>query len=261
MNVEPHDPIGATVYGIDVTHLAPGDYERLRTALAEHGVLVLPGQHCDDAAFAFFLRGFGPLQFTSGETTVPGRDDLNVVTNVGRERAPRSNWHVDTAYVASPPAYTALLAVEVPARGGATLFSNQYRAWDTLDEAVRTVAADRSLTHVVTGVEPGPGEQRTADHPLVRPHPRNRRPALLLDAPARCASVSGLGRDEAESLVALLLDWSTRPENVHRHSWSPGDVVIWDNAVVLHRADHRDVDGDRTFHRGMGSAAGYWSSI
>jgi taurine dioxygenase len=47
------------------------------------------------------------------------------------------------------------------------------------------------------------------------------------------------------------VDHSTREHNVHRHSWSPGDVVMRDNRCVLHRADHSAVAGERVMHRGM----------
>ena len=256
MIVEPQRPIGAVVH--DVSIAGPVDHESIRDLLADFGVLVLRDQAMDDDAFSSFLAGFGDLQFTSGEEAVPGRTDLNVVTNVGRDRPPVSNWHVDTAYVASPPSYTALRAVEIPDRGGATLFSNQYRAWDTLDVDTAASIAGRLLTHVVTGVEPTDGSEVAASHRLARPHPRTGRLALMLDAPARCGSVSGLDDESAAELVAHLLTWSTRPDNVWSHRWSVGEVVIWDNAVVLHRADHSDVTGERTFHRGMVSASGYF---
>ena len=257
--VEPQQPIGAIVTGVDLS--GPVDHEALRDALADHGVLAFPDQHLDDDAFVAFLEGFGELAYTAGEDPVPGRTDLNVVTNVGRERIPVSNWHVDTAYVASPPAYTSLRAVEVPAEGGQTLFSDQYRAWATLPDDLRAMVGDRTMTHVVTGVDPGDGAETEADHPIVRSHPRTGRPALLLDAPARCAHVSGLDDDAARDLVTALLAHSTRDDNVWRHSWRPGDVVIWDNAAVLHRADHSGTVGDRTFHRGMVSAAGHGSPV
>ena len=68
---------------------------------------------------------------------MPGFPDLNVVSNVGRTTPPRSVFHVDTSYVRTPPAYTALRAVQIPQRGGETLFTNQYRAFDTLPADVR----------------------------------------------------------------------------------------------------------------------------
>ena len=107
------------------------------------------------------------------------------------------------------------------------------------------------MRHVVTGLDLGPDEETEAEHPIARPHPRSGRPALYLSTPQRCAAVSGMGAEQAERTVAELIEHSTRPGNVYRHSWAPGDVVIWDNAAVMHQADHSGVVGDRVMHRGM----------
>ncbi len=250
------DPVGVRVTGVSLADPAPDLWARLRALLAEHGVAVLPGQEIDDDDFLAFLRGFGDLAFTAGETPLPGYPDLNLISNVGRETAPVSNFHVDTSYVADPPAYTALRAVSIPAQGGATQFTNQYRALETLPEDLRERVEGRSVTHVVTGVDLGPDDESAAEHPLVRPHPVTGRAALYLTSPKRCASVSGLDEQESADVVAALLAHSTRPENTLDHAWAPGDVVIWDNACVLHRADHAGVVGDRVMHRGMVSAYG-----
>lgn len=258
MHSTPLEPVGAVVTGLSFEP-APDDavIDRLRDLLADHGVLVLPDQQTDDDAFAAFLSRFGALMFTAGETPVPGRTDLNVISNVGRTTPPRSSFHVDTSYVAQPPSYTALRAVTVPEEGGATLFTNQYRAWETLPDDLREAVEGRTITHVVTGVELPEGAERQADHAIVRPHPRTGRPALYLSTAARCAAVSGLDDGAAAVLVARLLDHATRPELTLRHQWRANDVVIWDNACVLHRADHSAVVGDRVLHRGMVGASGY----
>jgi taurine dioxygenase len=249
-----HAPIGATVSGLAVQDVDAYAADRLTGLLAEHGVLVLPGQDVDDSAFVAFLARFGELTFTRGETAVPGCPDLNVVSNVGRSTPPRSVFHVDTSYVRHPPAFTALRAVEVPARGGATLFTNQYRAFETLPSDLRDELAGRTITHVVTGVDPGPDAETSAEHPVLRPHPRSGRMALYLSTPERCAAVSGLDPDRARAVVDSLYAHSTAEDNTYRHEWSPGDVVMWDNACVLHRADHAGVVGDRVMHRGMVAA-------
>lgn len=251
MITHPLDPVGVRVDDLDLATAAPDELAALPGLLAEHGVVVVPDQTIEDAAFVELLRGFGELFFTAGETPVPGFDDLNVISNVGRDTPPRSTFHVDSSYVSSPPAYTALRAVAIPEVGGETLFSNQYAAYDTLPDDVRDRLADRTIEHVVTGVDPGPGEERSAHHPVFRPHPLSGRTALYLTTPARCASISGMDEAETAETVAYLLEHSTRDDNVYRHAWSPGDVVIWDNGCVLHRADHSGVVGDRVMHRGM----------
>lgn len=244
-------PIGAEVNGLSLTDIDPVAVTRMTGWLAEHGVLIVRGQDIGDAAFVDVLGRFGEMTFTTGETPVPGCPDLNVVSNLGRTTAPRSSFHVDTSYLRCPPAYTALRAVSIPARGGETWFTNQYRAFDTLPDEVKRTLDGRTIRHVVTGVDPGAGAETEAEHPVFRAHPVSGRTVLYLSTPARCVAVSGMSGAESEEMVGYLFAHSTRPDNVLRHAWAPGDVVIWDNACVLHRADHSGVVGDRVMHRGM----------
>ena len=240
-------PLGAHVTGVAVDKLDAEQVDELRMLLGEHGVVILRGQDVDDEALLRFLRSFGDIVFTAGETPVPGHPDLNVVSNVGRTRPPRSVFHVDTSYVPTPPAYTALRAVEVPEHGGQTLFSNQYRAHDTLPDDVRAGLEGRVITHVATGVE----DNTRADHRVLQQHPVTGRTSLYLSTPQRCTSISGMSAEESAQTVAFLFALSTRADNLLRHQWAPGDVVMWDNRCVMHRADHSGVVGDRVMHRGM----------
>jgi taurine dioxygenase len=90
-------PIGIRLSGRRVDTLDTDGVANLRHLLAEHGVVVLTGQHADDAAFLRFLRSVGPTMFTVGEIPVPGHPELNVVSNVGRAKPPRSTFHTDTS--------------------------------------------------------------------------------------------------------------------------------------------------------------------
>jgi taurine dioxygenase len=255
MHVKDLEPLGARVTELDLAAVSAEQVAQLRTLLADRGVVVFADQALDDAGFTAFLRAFGPLTFTKGETHVEEHPDLNVVSNIGRATPPKSTFHVDTSYVAHPPAYTALRAVQIPQRGGATLFTDQYRAYETLPAELRDTLEGRTITHVATGVELEPGDEAAAEHPVFRAHPLTGRTALYLSTAKRCAHISGMDDARAVQTVAALLEHSTREENVYRHHWSPGDVVMWDNGAVLHKADHADVAGDRVLHRGM--VAGY----
>lgn len=246
--------VGVAVAGLPVGDVDAGTAVSLRRLLAHHGVLIMPGQKVGDADFVAFLRRFGDLAFTEGERAVSGFPDLNVISNVGRQTPPRSVFHVDTSYVRRPPAYTALRAVTLPARGGETLFTNQYRAYETLPAEVRATLAGRTIRHVVTGLALGGGAETTADHPVFRRHPVSGRTSLYISTPERCVSISGMADAQAQDMIAFLYAHSTAADNTYRHVWSPGDIVMWDNGCVLHRADHADVAGDRVMHRGMVSA-------
>jgi taurine dioxygenase len=261
LDVTPMTPIGARLTGLRVDTVDVATVAQVRHLLAEHGVLVLRGQHADDAGFVRFLRSFGPTMFTAGETPVPGHPELNVVSNVGRVKPRQSTFHTDTSYVRNPPAFTALRAVAVPERGGQTLFTNQYAAYDTLPDEIRQQLEGRAITHVVTGLQLRPDEETSAAHPVFNVHPVSGRTYLYLSTPKRCARVSGVSSEQAAGTVDFLFAHSTRADNVYRHVWSPGDVVMWDNRCVLHRADHDGVLGDRVMHRGMVAddvVAGEW---
>lgn len=244
-------PVGARVSELALSHVTREHVDQLRHLLATHGVLVMPDQDVDDATFLDFLRQFGDLIFTKGEVPAPGFPDLNVISNVGRTTPPRSLFHVDSSYLRDPPSYTALRAVKVPVQGGQTQFTSQYRAFDTLPPVLRGRLEGRTITHVVTGLDVDPGDETSAEHPVFPAHPISGRTTIYLSTPARCAAISGLDEAEATDAVEFLYRHSTQENNVFQHSWAPGDVVMWDNLVVLHRADHASVVGDRVMHRGM----------
>lgn len=248
MKIEILEPFGARLGDIAVGPLNEADVAQLEELLAENGVVIMPGQNIGDDEFLGFLESFGNLVFTEGETPVADYPDLNVVSNVGRTTPPKSTFHVDTTYVARPPAYTALRAVDVPEFGGNTLFTNQYAAFSTLPRKDREFALSRSVTHTVSGLADVSG---SAVHPLVLVHPISGRKSLYLSAPVRCTSVSDMSEIDGAEFVRYLVDHSTRAGNVYRHPWSAGDVVMWDNRCVMHKADHAGVVGDRVMHRGM----------
>ena len=244
-------PLGAVVTGLRADALDELEVHQLRVLLAQRGVVVLPGQYIDDGAFLRFLRSFGETVFTTGETPVPGFPG----PQPGQQRGPHPAAPLDVSHRhqlrAKPPAYTTLRAVEVPGRGGHTLFTDQYAAYETLPPDLRHRLDGRSITHVVTGLDLDAAQETQAVHPIFQVHPLSGRTALYLSAPQRCAAITGMSARQAAATVSWLFRHSTHDANVYRHAWSQGDVVMWDNRCVLHRADHAGVVGDRVMHRGM----------
>ncbi|WP_353217820.1 TauD/TfdA family dioxygenase [Sandarakinorhabdus sp.] len=247
MIVRPLAPFGAEVIGLDWAG-GCADHRQLAELVARHRVLVLRGQTGDDRAFTAFLRGFGPLVFTEGEVPVPGAPLLNIVTNVGRTTPPVSRFHTDSSYFASPPALTALRPVHVPESGGTTMFSDQVRAAAGLPQRWRQCLEGRRVLHRCTGLD-GIDEQNW--HPLFRRHPVTGETALYLSTPARCIAIEGIDSKLAGRILAILYRRSQPAACLYRHAWRPDDLLIWDNRVTMHRADHDGVSAPRTLHRGM----------
>jgi taurine dioxygenase len=249
-------PFGLEVSGIKIAHLDHHTINQLKYRLAHHGFVVLRQQLVNDDDFVGFLKRFGPVTFTVGETPVTHQPLLNVVSNVGRTRSPRSVFHTDTSYWSQPPAFTALRAVTIPAAGGETLFSDQYRAYDTLPQSVKTALADAQVLHQVSGLTLAADQESQSWHRLFRRHPISDRLTLFLSTPERCPAIAGMTAAAGARIIRLLYQHSIRHHRLYRHQWQPDDIVIWDNRCTMHRADHSNVVGDRVLHRGLVLAQG-----
>ncbi len=223
----------------------------IQSVLAHHGVIAFRQQSADDDDFVAFLNRLGQTTFTVGEIPVLHQPSLNIVSNVGRKRPPVSVFHTDTSYVAQPPAFTALRAVTLPEVGGETLFSDQYRAYETLPTSVKTQLMEAKVLHVMSGLTLDPSAETECWHPLFQRHPISGRWAIFLSTPQRCQAIDSLASVPAARIIRLLYQHSIRPHRLYRHQWQPGDIVIWDNRCTMHRADHSGVVGDRILHRGM----------
>lgn len=244
-------PFGIEVNEIRITEINAKDIVSLKHVLANNGFMVFRQQAVSDADFVAFLNRLGQMTFTVGETPVVHQPSLNVVSNIGRVHPPKSVFHTDTSYVAQPPAFTALRALTIPSSGGETLFSDQYRAYETLPRVVKEELADAQVLHVMSGLVLDENEERQSWHPLFMRHPLSGRLALFLSTPERCQAILGMNLEEAQRIIRLLYRHSVRHYRLYHHRWQPGDIVIWDNRCTMHRADHSKVVGDRLLHRGI----------
>ncbi len=260
MNFRVLSPFGVEATGINITDLQDKEIVGLKERLADRGFVIFRKQSASDADFVAFLARLGALTFTIGETPVAHQPDLNIVSNVGRTRPPRSVFHTDTSYIALPPAFTGLRAVNIPTPDGGTFFfSDQYRAYETLPSAVKQQLADACVLHVVSGLTLAADVESQCWHPLFKRHPISGRLALFLSTPERCQAISGIPPTAAKRIIRLLYQHSIRHYRLYCHQWQPDDILVWDNRCTLHRADRAQFSGnwatsalrDRVLHRGL----------
>jgi taurine dioxygenase len=137
-----------------------------------------------------------------------------------------------------------LHAIQVPPEGGDTLFANMLLAYEALpaDEkaaldglhAIHSWEASRKNTGNRPATEEQKRERPPVRHPVVRTHPDGRKSLYL---GMHISHVDGMDYDEGRALLADLLERATADRFVYRHAWRPGDLTLWDNRVLLHRAD------------------------
>jgi alpha-ketoglutarate-dependent taurine dioxygenase len=256
MDVKPVDAtLGGVIRGVQLAGLTDDEWVAVEQAFHEHAVLVFPGQHLTSDEQVSFAQRFGPLEvLVDGYDAVP----ISTVDRTGEVMAPdhpvmqvvRGNqgWHTDSTYMRVSAKASVLSARVVPPAGGETEWADMRAAYDALDDAMRERVTGLCAYHSIVYSQAKAGFDTTVGYgmdeppqlrPLVKIHPATGRPALFIGRHAH--AVPGLTAAESDALLAQLLEDACRPPRVYRHHWQPGDVVVWDNRCVLHRACEWDL--------------------
>lgn len=244
--------VAASVTGIDLNQpVAPEAFNTLHKAFLEHGVLIFRGQHLQPAAQVAFARLWGkPVQ---GNPLLKGLGDfpeLAQVTKIPKATASTEAWHSDSIYTSIPPKISILSAVTIPT-GGDTMWCNQYASYDRLSPEMQRMIT--GLRAVFSGARlakmTGSDKIPTASHPIVRTHPETGRKALYVGHPDTAVCIEGMTSLESRPLLDFLYGHSVSPDNIYRHMWQPGDVVMWDNRCTMHYAVHDYGEAERVLNR------------
>jgi len=254
--------IGAVVTGLDISgELDQVTLAAIRAALNEHKALIFTDVAFDDAGQERFASQFGPL--TSAHPTVAAVEGAPNVLPVDSERGKSNHWHTDVTFVLSPPQLTTLRSIVIPPYGGETLIANLATAYRDLPEPLKRFADTLWAVHTndydyaipeesLDEAERSRREEfisiryQTA-HPVVRVHPLTGERGLYVGGFAQ--RIVGLSSGESRDILRLLQSYVTRPENIVRWRWSPGQLVLFDNRITQHYAIDNYDDLPRRLNR------------
>lgn len=279
--------LGAEITGVDLAQsLDDATFKEISDAFFEHQVVVFRDQRLAPAEQIAFARCFGELeQHVRKEHRLAGYPELLIVSNVrdtqgravGVEDAGRF-WHSDLSYKRLPSLLSALYALEVPVQDGVVLgntsFASTTAAYEALAEDLK--ARLRGLKNVhsyryyraknvqAQREEQARGARTVQEHalseeqlksvpdvevPVVRTHPVTGRKGLFVNE-AHCPAITGLSPAESDALLAQLCAHIIRPEFRYEHHWRAGDLLMWDNVAVQHKANFDyDLPLRRVMHR------------
>jgi len=254
--------LGAVVTELSLAKMDGSAWKIVEQAFHDHAVLVFPGQHLAEDEQVAFANRFGDIELLAPDPNLKAvaisnqkLDGTVMGAEEDRYKSLRGNegWHTDSSYMPLAAKASVLSAQVVPSTAGETEWADMRAAYDALDEATRRriagLSAYHSLYHsqakighvVQTGGGYGFHAKGAPLRPLVKVHPVTGRPSLYIGRHAY--GIPGLDPAESEKLLADLVDFACRPPRTYAHRWQPGDVVIWDNRCVLHRArpyDYRE---------------------
>ncbi len=247
-------PLGAgfaaEVIGLDLARpLDDATRRAVYDAFVRYQVLAFRDQDLTPEQQVAFTEQFGTLERHIARNRGAGNPLVHVVSNLGPDGLPSgklgsTRWHTDKSFRPEPSLATILHAVTMPPDGGDTCFADMYAAYDALPEAEKTALAGVRVVHSwelsrqKIGERATPEEIRDAppmSHPLVRVHPDSGRKCLFMGEHA--SHLDGRPLEEGRARLAALEAHATEERFVYRHRWRAGDVLMWDNRCLLHRAD------------------------
>ena len=257
------DTLGAEILGVDLNVLDDATFELINDAYLEHQMLCIRHQKLDPGAMVEFSERFGEvLPHDNLKFTLKSHPKILVLSNDVDENGNQIGvidagdaWHTDHQFKTHPANCTILYSLKNPSEGGHTDFTNMYAAYDALPDDIREKIAHLRGHHSISklknkrveisgaredAVEFYKRQEREipdVEHPLVRVHPMTGRKSLYC-SPRFTIGLKGDGvsEDEADTLLDKLIAHSIRKEFRYRHNWDDGDVVMWDNRCVNHRA-------------------------
>jgi len=272
LELKPLSPgFGVEACGVDLSRpLSDRAFAALERAFYDHQVLTLRAQEITAAQFVAFARRLGPPQpHVIDQFHHPEDSNILILSNVKKNGQPTglqdagSYFHTDYSYLQVPARATTLYSRVVPKVGGDTLFANQQAAYDDLSDAIKKRIEplygihhygnrndqdekSRTVASVLTAEQKA--KMPVITHKIARPHPVTGRNSLYAVSGSSFGIV-GMPEDEARDLLDELAAHSTHPKYQLRFKYGVGDIVVWDNASLLHSATLIDPDDARTLWR------------
>lgn len=248
-----HEKFGVEVLDIDLRQINDATAREIEALWIEHPVVLIRNQLLDEREQVEYSKRFGKINLHV-RTDIRSKAHPEVVlisnlrteagANIGALGSGEASWHMDSCYKPDPDTGCFLYAVEVPETGGKTSWANLQLAYEDLSPEMKDTVEDLrgefayQIYSVDKETEKGLEGIRTLTpdvvHPMVLTQPGSGRRGLYLD-PMQTFGIDGMTPEQSKPILDQVKAAATKSEYVWEHTWSRGDIVMWDNARVLHR--------------------------
>ena len=255
--------LGATVAGLDLAQpLSDGDFQGVKRALGEHGVLRFPQQQLTAQQLVDFSARFGKLEINVANSyQEPGLPQIMILSNMVENGKPiglsdaGQSWHTDMSYSKTIAFANVLYGIKIPQRNGKTLgnteFCNMHAAYDGLPDELKHKLDGKTVLHDFNKfwemMRREKGSQRPpltekqrqqkppVSHPIFLMHPLTGRRVLYAN-PGYAMRINELPQKESDDLLAFLFEHQTQPAYRYAHQWQEGDLMLWEDIGTIHNA-------------------------
>ena len=258
--VRPLTPaLGAEIIGVDLARgVDDNQFTAIYQAFLRFQVLLFSNQDLPPGPQVEFARRFGEVQIhVMNQYHADSYPELYRLSNLDEQGNPNGRhpdkgtlaWHTDGSWRRVTGQATILYAEVVSQQGGETHFCDMYGAYERLSPEWKTRIANLRAVHNLDfsrtrrhGEDPMTDAQRAAvppvDHPMVRTHPETKRKCIFLGDHAEY--VQGMDYGSGRALIDELNDLAIHADLTYEHRWTRGELILWDNRCLQHRATEYD---------------------
>jgi taurine dioxygenase len=245
--------IGAEIRGLELARpLDPATFESLYAALVEHKVIYFRDQDMTPEEQIAFGRQFGELETHPFRPDRPGMPEFVVLDNHEHNPVLSTDiWHADTTFREGPTKFSILRCLQIPERGGDTLWADMVAAYEGLSEPLKELIAGLEAIHdfknfalLYSGDDGNQDKLQEMKrkfpnpaHPVVRTHPDTNERVLYVN-PQFTVRITGMSVRESDGILGILYEQAKTPEYQFRLQWEPGTVAMWDNRSTQHYASN-----------------------
>lgn len=236
--------IGGELIGADLTKPTDTLVSEVRAALLRYKVVFFRDQDITRAQHLAFARKFGELEIhPATPKEQPDREVLRIAHGPN-SRGVENSWHSDVTWREEPSLGSILRAIELPAVGGDTLFSNMVMAYEELDSDLKERLCQMTAVHDIARVFAKRLNKDVTElhakfppqeHPVIRTHPETGQRGLYVNT-AFTDHIKGMDRKESDELLKYIYSRAAIPEYQCRFRWAPGSLAFWDNRACQHYA-------------------------
>jgi taurine dioxygenase len=204
-------------------------------------------QHLSEEDQVRFAECFGPPATIHTKQFVQRHPAVMLISNIREDGKQigalpdgEMHFHTDQCHQERPAMASMLYAIEIPSKGGNTLFANAYTAYEALPADIKRRidgrralnAYDYDTASMKRGTKIAAGVPCYA-HPVVRTHPATGRKALYVNR-LMTVRIEDIAEAESNELLDFLFDHQEQRQFIYEHVWRVGDVLMWDNRCTLH---------------------------
>ena len=266
INVKPlSGNIGAEIDGVNLKKISKEQFKEIKIVFGKYGVIFFRNQNLSPEEEIIFAELWGEININRFFTNLEGYPKIALVS---KEPDQKKNiggaWHTDHTYDLEPAMGSILFAHQVPKKGGDTLFSSMYAAYETLSDGLKDTLKNmygrHSSRHVfgtsraerkddtVGRIINSDKAKQDAIHPVVIAHPQTGKKALFVN-PTFTLGFDGWSDEESKPLLNYLYSHATKPEFTCRFKWEEGSIAFWDNRSTWHLAVNDYHGQRRLMHR------------